>query len=450
MSILELPFTILLAFVLGGVVGLEREINERKNLKAEPGKKPMAILGLRTFSLISGLGAVCGLLYADFPILTAVVSGGFTFLLIAYYFIESKLTKDIGITTELAIIFTFLIGFILAVDLLPVQLIIAITVVLVLLMSRKEKIKNIVEDISVNEINALVSFAILAFVILPFLPNETYSLSDFEGVSGFMQKMEWDIEGLADLELFNPFKLWLIVVLITGVELLGYVLERVWGAKRGWLAASLVGGFVSSTATTISIAQKSKGSKNVNLLLAGAVFATLVSFVPVVFLLITLNPELFIVFLPVLLAMSAAAFGAGYYFLYANKGAGGGVTKDGQDARAHRIFDLSAALKFMGLFLVINIASKVALEFFGEAGFLVTTALGALAGLDAVVINTAQLAGERIDMGLALWALVLANGVNLFAKSFYSFLQGSREFAVRFLVSMVVIVGASVVGAVVF
>ena len=69
-----------------------------------------------------------------------------------------------------------------------------------------------------------------------------------------------------------------------------------------------------------------------------------------------------------------------------------------------------------------------------------------MVGLDAVMINTAQIAGNAIDFKLAILAFILANFVNLAAKVIYSFLQGKKEFAVKFSISMGVIILASLTG----
>jgi uncharacterized membrane protein (DUF4010 family) len=449
MDLLDIPFKIAISFALGAVIGLEREINEQKDLKGD-NKGKHAVLGLRTFSLIGGLGALTGFLFFSQPIFAGLLAFAVFTLLAIFYVFDSYFTKDIGVTTEVSFLYTYVLGFLIAANIVPVQLVIAVTVVLVLLMSRKEDIKNFVGTIKKTEINALVSFAILAFVILPFLPNTTYALSDFQGVEAFLKNIGWGDYVLADLELINPFKLWLIVVLITGVDLLGYVLERTIGKSRGWLVASLVGGFVSSTATTISIAQESKTTKKINPLVAGAILATLVSFIPVILLLASLNVGLLISFLPVLAAISLAALLIGVFFLKK----GSTHSKQSVDAEkiddSHKIFSLTSALRFMGIYLLINVSSKIAIEFFGSSGFLLTSAIGSLTGIDAVVINTAQLTGTKIDQNLAVWALVMANGINLLAKSFYSFIQGSREFALKYLASMAAIIVVSLAAALAF
>jgi uncharacterized membrane protein (DUF4010 family) len=447
MDLLDWPLKIAIAFALGSVIGLEREINEQKDLSGDK-KDKHAILGLRTFSLIGGLGALTGFLSFAYPVLAGLLAAAVFLLLITFYVFDNYLTKDIGMTTEISVLYTYILGVLVATNLLPVQLLVAVTVVVILLMSRKEDIKNFVGNIRKSEMNALVSFAILAFVILPFLPNYTYALNDFKGIEEFLRNIGWSGNSLADLELINPFKLWLIVVLITGVDLLGYILERTIGQSKGWLVASLVGGFVSSTATTISIAQESKTSKNTNPLIAGAILATLVSFLPVAILLGSLNVALFIAFIPVLAAISLASFAVGIYFLKATSGQKNTQKVDTKKIdESYKIFSLVSALRFMGIYLLINVSSKIAIEFFGSSGFLVTSAIGSLTGIDAVVINTAQLAGSRIDLSLGVWALVMANGVNLMAKSVYSFLQGSREFALKYLTSMLIIIGVSIAAA---
>jgi uncharacterized membrane protein (DUF4010 family) len=233
MDLLDIPFKVAISFALGAVVGLEREINEQKDLKGD-NKGPHAVLGLRTFSLIGGLGALTGFLFFSQPIFAGLLAFAVFTLLAIFYVFDSYFTKDIGVTTEVSFLYTYVLGFLIATNVVPVQLVIAITVVLVLLMSRKEDIKNFVGTIKKTEINALVSFAILAFVILPFLPNTTYALSDFKGIEDFLKNIGWGDYVLADLELINPFKLWLIVVLITGVDLLGYVLERTIGKSNSF------------------------------------------------------------------------------------------------------------------------------------------------------------------------------------------------------------------------
>src|SRR5688572_1983645 len=105
------PAHMILALILGALIGLEREINERKDLASTKSKEKTALLGLRTFSLVAGLGSIAGLLYFGFPLVSTALVVLFSALLLIFYVFDNTLTKDIGITTEIALIYSFLIGF---------------------------------------------------------------------------------------------------------------------------------------------------------------------------------------------------------------------------------------------------------------------------------------------------------------------------------------------------
>lgn len=443
MDIFVIATKLFLAFVLGAVIGLEREVNE-KDVTPLKGK-PTARVGLRSFSLISALGLVVGLLYAKFLGLALLIGGAYFILLIVFYILDGKKTQDYGITTEIAMIYCFLIGVLLAVEIFPMQITIALTVVLALLLSQKQKIKHVIADIKKSEINAFISFALIALVVLPFLPNTSYAIADIPGFKSFLDNIGLRSSALVTIDIINPFKLWLIVALITGVDLIGYILERTLGQKRGWLIASAVGGFVSSTATTQTLAQQSNHTSVINPLISAAILSNLVSFLQIAILIGAINGVLLVKLLPILLCMMVAGIVILVYFLRTNDKKGK-KTKEITKSHTGGIIDIGVALKFAFLFLTISIVSKIALSFFGNSGFLVATGIGAVIGLDAVMINTAQLADKQIDYDLASIAFILANAVNLIGKSLYSFTMGKKEFAIKFLISVILIIGASTLG----
>ena len=130
---LSLGIKLILSLVLGAVIGLERESYERKidKIPADTISGRVGSLGVRSYALITTLGTIAGLLYNDNYGLFLIISIAFMMLLISYYIIGSLQTKDNGITTELAIIFSYLIGFFIAIDFFPTQLIIAMVIILV-------------------------------------------------------------------------------------------------------------------------------------------------------------------------------------------------------------------------------------------------------------------------------------------------------------------------------
>lgn len=426
--------TLLICFALGASIGLEREINEKRPDSA--GKKKIGLLGLRTFSLVCGLGGIVGTMVRLQPGIALLVGSIFGALLLIFYYFDSLKSKDIGITTEIALLYCFVLGVNITLGILPIQMLLAVTVILVLLLSRKGTIKGFISTINREELNAFISFSILAGVILPFLPDTSYTFENlthswipFKQLSPIFQK-------LLKVELLNPFKIWFFVVLMTGVDLGGYVLEGLVGKTKGWLFTSLAGGFVSSTATTVTLAKKSKETKTVERLVASAVFANFMSFFPLLFLIATLNGEFFLKILPVLLILMLSLVLSGFYFLLKK------VKSDKSIIAGHvvktKLFNIESALKFAGIFLLINITSRVALALFGTGGFLISAALGALTGVDALVITISQVAGTRLDFRTAILAFLIVNAVNLLSKSVYSLLQGNRKFAIQFGISMLI------------
>ena len=433
-----IAFKFLLSLVLGAAIGLERESHEKDVEKRAPGA---GVLGIRTISLITALGATAGLLYSSYAGISLILTTAFVALVIGHYILTSMKTRDPGITTEIAVILAFLIGFFIMVNAVPTQMAVAMTVVLMLILSRKEKIKTLVNKTTRPEINAFISYAIIALAILPFLPNTSYALTDIPLVKTLVSSLGWDISRLNDVEILNPSRLWLIVALITGIDMAGYVLEKTIGQKKGFLLASITGGFISSTATTISIAQNSKEKKNTSFLVASALFSNMASFVPLIVLIATIQPRLLLYALPLTIILMASSLLSGLYFYMRSKRSTHG--SDTKNEPHTQIFALAPALKFAALFLAVRIVSKISLAYFGNSGLFATTAIAATTGIDAIVINTAELFESAINAHTAILNLIIANAVNLGSKIVYSFMQGTKEFALHFSVAAIIIIASS-------
>jgi len=442
---MELPFIakIIVSLLLGAAVGFERESYENHTNKEKTSGR--GSLGVRSYALISLLGVLSGLVYKTHILLFIFVALVFLFLLIGYYLLGSWLNKDNGITTELAILLTYLLSVFLALNIFPVQIIIALTVVLILIMSLKTEIRTIVSKIQHFELDAFISYSIITLVILPFLPNEAYNLSNIPGFGALMKSLSVQMGPLFNLEIINPFNLWRVVAIITGIDIVGYLLEKTVGQKNSWLLTSIAGGFISSTSTTQSLAIRSKKSKNVNGLVAAAIFANISSFVQHFFLIASANVILLAAGVPYLISIILAGIMVGLFFMAkSRKVSDTEMTSTRKDINALPIFSLKPALQFAVIFTVIKFLSKVSLLVFGQNGFIITTAFASFTGLDAVTLSVGEIAGKIITYKTGILALVFANAVNLLAKTTYCFIQGSRPFAIRFGIGALFIITMSV------
>lgn len=449
MESLALPLKLLLAIILGALIGLERESATDPEAIKEMGDR----WGLRTYSLISLLGAVAGLLYLfGNNVLALIITVSFFILIFIYYGVGGWMIKSMGLTTELGGVFSFLIGFFVTSEIFPLQLVIAIAIVIQLILSLKEKSHHLILGIKRAEIDAFIGFAIIALVILPFLPNQPFHLTDIHSIKTVLQAYGADISFFDRLEIINPFRLWFIVAIITGINIFGHVLQKIIGDQKGLIVTSAVGGFVSSTSTTQSLAYQSKNSSQINKLVTAAIAANLFSFLEILILVASLNTSWLVYITPAIGLLALASFLCGFYFylkdrtkmrvvseIHQNSLIDPNKSRLQESAKEEKLYSLKPALKFALFLITIRILTKASLLLFGQSGFLATSILASLTGIDAVVVNLAELAKSVITPQAALLTLMAVNATNLMSKSIFSFGGGKKEFSVKFLVSAIII-----------
>ena len=243
------------AILLGALVGIERE--KRKEEEEETDH----IAGLRTFILLALFGAAAGWLSQTLstPWILAAALLIVGALVVAGYFVTARSSQDgKGLTTEIAAVVVFLLG---AMVMLGYSaLAIGLGVVTAAVLAYKQPLHGFVEKLGWDDVYAGLRLLIATFIALPLLPNEPID--------------PWGA--------LNPYKLWLLVILISSLSLVGYVLTRLLGPSRGVALTGLTGGLVSSTAVTLSFAQDARDHPQMaNALACGILLAWAVMFVRV-------------------------------------------------------------------------------------------------------------------------------------------------------------------------
>ncbi|OGY38703.1 MAG: hypothetical protein A2418_01475 [Candidatus Brennerbacteria bacterium RIFOXYC1_FULL_41_11] len=436
---MSLPLKLFLAVLFGAVIGLERQGSNKEN----PSEN---INGIRTFSLISLLGGLAGAFYISDSIFLLVVSTVSALILIgAYYFAGSFILKKVGLTTEISMVFTFLLGFLAVSEIFPLQLILALWVVVLLVLSMKSKTGVLALGISHNELQTFISYAVIALVILPFLPNQGFFLQDIPGTSELLKSFGNDLDFMRSIEIINPRKLWFIVALITGIDVFGYALAKLIGRGKSFSLTSFVGGFVSSTSTTQALALRSKKVGAHLVLVSAAILANVASFFQIFILVAPMNKEWLAEITPILSMIILS--GLGMFLFYSLKGRKENVNVgQEQTSRGENVFSIYSALKFAFILTTIKIITKICLAVFGQSGFLASSMIASFIGIDAIIINLSEMAGSVITFKEAALALILVNAVNLLTKFGYSFFAGDRKFSLRFLFSVLVIIVSSLIG----
>jgi uncharacterized membrane protein (DUF4010 family) len=327
------------------------------------------------------------------------------------------------------------------------NLFLALLVIVPLILSLKTRTKRLMLGISSKEVEAFISYAIIAVVVLPFLPNTSFHLNHIPYIETFLSSYNIHMGQWAELEIFNPRKIGLIVALVTGIDVFGYILGRVFGEKKSFTLASFVGGFISSTSTTQALAQKSKKSFLIRSLVGAALVANMASFFQIFLLVGPINSKWLVYITPTLFIIIASALVLALLHLFeGKKDIKEEKTLKEKDAKNNAIFSLIPALKFAGLLIVVKLITKICLILFGQSGFIISSIIASFAGLDAIIINLADMAGKLISFKMALITFILVNATNLLSKSFYSYLQGDKRFSLRFFLSAVFIIVTSFLG----
>ncbi len=402
--------SILLALGFGAVIGLEREIVIQRTGVNDFG-------GVRTYSFIGLLGALSGLLAEPLsPFFTIAAFMGVLFLIAIAYFADRTHRKDkIGMTGEITALISFTTGLLSALGLTYLALVTTIAVITVL--SLRRWLHGFAKGLENEEIYASVKFGIIAFIVLPLLPDKTFD--------------PWGV--------LNPHKIWFLIVLISGVTFLGYILSKVLGARKGTALTGFVGGIVSSTAVNLSMAQRSKErSVPIPALVMGSLLAQASSFMITGFEIFLLNKELFrYVIIPLSLGI---IFILGYTLLHRHQSGKQKLKKEYQ-VNLKSPFTLSQALILGGILTGILLVTKILNEYIGGAGLYVTGAFSSLISLDATAIAISEVAGESVSYLDATRVLMLGVVMSIVSKCIVLWTVATREFAWKMTLFFLIICG---------
>lgn len=397
------------AILLGALVGLERE----RNVMNGAGH----FAGLRTFALIGLLGALAYFLKDFSEWLFLALSGGVLALIVAAYVMGTRLSKDIGLTSEVAAILVFVVGILAGMGLY--NLAVLLTVALLSILHFKEVLHGWARALSERELRGAISFLIIAFIVLPLLPNESFGPYEF----------------------FNPYKVWLMVVFISGISFLSYIGIKFFGKSKGIFLSGALAGFISSTALALSFSALSKKDKKlVNPYVLAVLVASTMMFVRVLVELAVVNVAIFdALFWPFALTVGAGLLLSLWVYFRPEKMAKTVSEKAVSDVSSP--FALLPALKFGLLFAAILFVVNFATETFGERGVYLTSVLSGLLDVDAITISLANLAKEgAIGTEVAERGIVLAAMVNTAVKGGIFLAFGGRKVAIKICGALLVLV----------
>ena len=382
-----------IALGLGLLVGLQRE------------RYGSRIAGIRTFSLITVFGALCGLMSRQLNEgwLLAVGLISVAMLLAVANIIQTRdKNVKLGQTAEIAALTMFVVGAYLAYGNLIIGVVVGAAVAILLYL--KEYLTSYISKLGEKDFRAFMVFVAVSLVILPILPSTPFG----------------------PYNVLNLREIWLMVVLIVGISITGYFAYKWLGTRVGTGLNGIFGGLISSTATTVTFSRISKGLERFHLLPAFVVVAaSAVSFVRVILEIMVVVPRHISEILPpigivalVIILISIVLFFKG------NKSVNESIPEPKNPAQ------FKTALIFALLYAIILVVIAYVKDYFGNIGIYAVSILSGLTDMDAITLSLANTINDGGILPQQGWRYILVAALaNLVFKGGLVIVLGSRKLA---------------------
>lgn len=375
------------ALLLGALLGIERE---KRNMREGFGSA-----GLRSFVLLAQLGATAGYLgkHLGTPwILPATIVAAAALVITGYVVGARARPEQVGLTTELAAIVACLLGAMATTG--HREIAVGLGVTTATLLAYKKPLHAWVGKLGQDDVMVGMRFLLAMFIVLPLLPDEPID--------------PWGAISL--------YKLWLLVLLISGLSLIGYVATRWLGPGRGIAVTAIAGGLASSTALTLTLVRQSREADAVPARLAGGILlGWSVMFVRVIVTAAIVHAPMLVQMAPAFGAMALVCGAYGWFCLRRSGTEAGQVTSA---VPVKNPFSLVAASKFVALFAVVQLVLKLGQEHLPRGGVYAISALAGTTDVDAITLSMAErVRAAPDDMSLAVAAILVACVSNTLVKA---------------------------------
>jgi uncharacterized membrane protein (DUF4010 family) len=398
-----------ISLLLGLLVGLQRE------------RIGNGLAGMRTFPLITIFGTLTASLAVGGNgmlaplggwIVAAGLLGIIAVLILSHLIRVQQHDPHLGMTTETAMLVMYAIGAYLVVG--PMMVAVAVGGLVAVLLQFKPELHGIAEKLGEDDLRAIMQFVLISCIILPVLPNEQFGLSHL-----FKQ---YPVE----LDVFNPYFTWLMVVLIVGMSLGGYILYKFLGQNAGIFLGGVLGGIISSTAATVSYSRQARlGAEKGNGAQSAAIvimIASTISCLRVLIAVAVVSPDFFLKTVQQVGILALLTFLPGLAIWFVGRHHAG-VMPDQKNPT-----QMKSAIIFGAMYVVVLFALAVAKMYLGGQGLLMVSALSGLTEMDAITLSTARMSLQDPNIMLAGWKmLVIAIMANMVTKTAIAGLLGGTR-----------------------
>ena len=276
-------------------------------------------------------------------------------------------------------------------------------VLILFILNAKLSIQKLSLGINTHEFETLGKMVLLSAVILPILPNAN--------VIPYIP--------------LSPFKIWLAVVVISGISYGGYLAQKYFFPNRGYFLTGIIGGTYSSTATTVVLARKAHSVGGNPLIDASIIAATSMMYLRLIVVAMVFN-------LPIGIELALpfsilAILGFTFSLICIKRGNNEQTETDFDD---NNPLELRTAFIFAFLFVIMMLLTEYVIQFYGSGGLKALSFLVGFTDIDPFVLSI--LTGKyTVNTNEILSAIIIASGSNNLLKAIYALYFGGRKIAWR-------------------
>lgn len=383
-------YQIIISLALGLLVGLQRQWAE----------SPLG--GIRTFSLISVLGTISAIVADQYgPWIIALGFIGTIAIMISARLssVNREAFKEhTGLSSEFAMLLLYISGVI--VHLGPIWLATAISGMVAVILQAKFRLHGIASRFSEQELKAIMQFVLISLVIFPLIPNHT----------------------IDPFQVINPHDIWMIVVLIVGISLIAYIIYKFYGEKAGVLLTGILGGAISSTATTLAAARNTKKyqsghEQNVLIILIAWSILYIRTFIEIAFV----APSLISTWKP-LGTLFIVSIAMTIWIWKKSKNLNQEIPPPSNPAQ------FKTALIFGALYSIIILGISFSKLHFGNSGLTIVAIFSGMTDMDAITLSTAKLAESGKLLIPEAWnIIIIATLSNIFFKGILALIFAGKN-----------------------
>lgn len=407
-------WNLLIALLLGAIIGIQRGWVKRNSVEGS------RVAGIRTYSLVGLLGGLVAILADHYsPLLLGFAFIALVILACIAFVMKQKNSGDVSITGLVSLLVTFILGCLAVAG--EAVLAASAAVITALVLDNKKELHEALQKLQEYELDAALRLLLISIVLLPLLPNKAYG--------------PW--------KALNPYEIWWMVVLIASISFVGYFAIKIGGTKRGILFTSIFAGLSSSTALTLQFSHLSREQPGISPLLASGILLSCGTMFPRLLVIVSvLNPHLVKLLWPIVLAMMIALYLPAWLIWRRSQ-----VEQVEQSNKQSNPLALQSALVFGALLAVIMLLSHALLDWFGNTGVLMLSAVSGITDVDAISLALGRQSTQHLNLTTAALGIIIAASVNTMVKMGMVMALGERKLWHRVAPVMV---GCVIVGGLMF